>query len=350
MRRPWRKATALRIAFGVFFWLLSSTFLPTGVSASGFAIEGFDQARILAPAGAHVQPYSNVGYELQWIGDEVHVEIDASPLTSTSRYRLPAPPLVDGSADPIGRLGRSLAIGADTHYEVISRILGWVARNIDYNLDRSQEQAAEAVLERRAGYCTGIARLTVSLMSSVGIEAREVAGYVVGDSGVGPRGYHRWIEARVPDRGWVFSDPLTTHHYVPANYLRLASEELVPAEGMEGLLIERRDEVATVDLYPSATSGVKARRNSARQLAATLRIRLEDHSRGLAVLTGRSSRRTHTLVDGSTTFVGLEPGRYRLRLMVPGVGEVERHVDLPGRIRKTLFLPSRSGRSTDRGR
>lgn len=350
MRRgTWRGAWVC-LAVGVVVMLLfPSSSRATGF-ATAFAIEGVDQARILAPAGAHVQPYHNVGYSLEWIGDEVRIEVDTSPLASSSRYSLPASPIEALSSDPVARLARNLATGADTHYEAISRILGWVARNIEYNLDRNQGQDAVAVLERRAGYCTGIARLTVSLLNSVGIEAREVAGYVVGDNHDGPKGYHRWIEALVPDRGWVFSDPLTTHHYVPANYLRLASEELVPGEGMEGLLIERRDEVATVDLYPQAIPGVRARRNSPRQLAATLRIRIEDHSRGLAILTGRSSRRTHSLVDGSTTFVGLEPGSYRLRLMVPGVGEMERVVELPGRIRKTLFLPSRSGSTVGRGR
>ena len=34
--------------------------------------------------------------------------------------------------------------------------------------------------------------------------AREVAGYVVDPDPGGRSGYHRWIEAYLPDRGWVF--------------------------------------------------------------------------------------------------------------------------------------------------
>lgn len=325
------------------------------VSAAGFAVEGVDRARSLAPAGAHVTAYSNIGYRLEVVGDEVRVEVDASPLTSASRLQSGRAESQrdrqEEAATAVERLARGVTSGAETHYEATSRILGWVARHIEYNLDRQQAQDAASVLERRAGYCTGIARLTVSLLEAVDIEAREVAGYVVGDSsqGTGPHGYHRWIETFLPDRGWVFSDPLSTHHYVPATYIRLGSEFLVPENGMEGLLLERRDEVDTVDVFPLGSPGVTARRNSERQLAASLRVRLEDQSQGVAVLTGRSSRRTHTLVDGGTTFVGLDPGNYQLRLLLPGHGVLERQVELPGLIRKTLSLPAMGHDDASRG-
>ena len=337
--RGWRQNRAgLGASFSVLIFLVAVVAGAVAADGSqGAAVEGVDRARILAPAGAEIQPYRNAGYRLEWVDDEVFVEVDASPLVSSSRFALPRK---EAEGDELARIARGVTAGAETHYDAISRILVWVARNIEYNLDREQDQGAVAVLERRSGYCTGIAKLTVSLLESVNIEAREVAGYVVGDAPAGPRGYHRWIEAWVPDRGWVFSDPLATHHYVPATYVRLASEEVIPEQGMEGLLLERRDQVSTVDLYPRAAPGVTARRNSDRQLAAALQVYLEDHSRGLAVLTGRSVRRTHVLVDGRTTFVGLEPGRYQLRLLVPGFGQMERIVELPGRVRKTLSLPT----------
>ena len=324
---PWRR-----------FWLLllvACAACPTVARAVGaLAVEGVDQARLLPPAGAQVEDYGNAGYRLRWIDDEIKIEVDTSPLASETPFD---PPRSDADG-PIARLARGLTAGAETRYEAISRVLGWVARDLEYELDRSQPQSAEAVLVRRSGYCTGIARLSVALLAAVDIPAREVAGYVVGSEPGRPSGYHRWIEAYLPDRGWVFSDPLATHHYVPATYLRLAGEELEPARGTEGLLLERRDTVATVDLYPLASPGVTARRNSDRQLAASLRVRLEDQSTGTAVLEGASERRTHALIDGSTTFVGLDPGSYRLRLLLPGRGVLESPVELPGRVRKALLI------------
>ena len=322
-------------------WILFGLFVGEPLRArGGIAVEGVDRARLLAPAGARVSNYTNVGYHLQWVDDEVHIEVEASPLISSSPFLLPsAPNPEEQENDPIVRLARGLTVGVDTHYDAISRILGWVAREIDYDLDRKQDQEAASVLERRSGYCTGVARLTVALLQAVGIEAREVAGYVVGGGLATPSGYHRWIEAYLPDRGWVFSDPLRSHHYVPANYLRLASEELALSRGTEGLLLERRDAVETVDLYPQAVPGITARRNWERQLAAALRVQIADQSHGMAELTGGSLRRLHTLIDGKTTFVGLTPGSYQLRLLLPDRPAVERAIELKGRVRQILSLP-----------
>ncbi len=326
--------TAPLIRAGLLLWLVAAAVPQASSALDALAVEGIDRARLLPPAGARIEDYRNAGYRLQWNGDEIAIEIDTSPLDSETRFEAPE----RSGADPIERLARGLTAGSETHYEAVSRILGWVARHLEYELDRSQSQTAEAVLDRRSGYCTGVARLTVALLEAVDIPAREVAGYVVGSEPGRPRGYHRWIEAFLPDRGWVFSDPLSTHHYVPATYLRLAAEDLEVGRGTEGLLIERRDSIATVDLYPLAPPGVTARRSSSRRLAAALRIRLEDQSTGTAVLEGSSARWTHALIDGKTTFVGLDPGDYHLRLLLPGRGVFESPVVLPNRDRKALVV------------
>ena len=308
------------------------------------AVEGVDRARLLSPAGAQVDDYRNAGYRLRWTGDEIQVEVDAGPLESQAPFE----PVEHPGSGPVERLARAVTTGASTQYEAVSRILGWVARNLEYELDRSQPQDAESVLVRRSGYCTGVARLTVALLEAAGIRAREVAGYVVSAEPGQPSGYHRWIEAHLEDRGWVFSDPLATHHYVPATYLRLGSEELELERGIEGLLLERSDAITTVDLYPMAPPGVTARRSSSRQLAAALRVRLEDQSTGTAVLEGRSARWTHALIDGKTTFVGLDPGNYQLRLLLPGRGIVESSVELPDRVHKALLVTAPTWRDEHR--
>ncbi len=329
-------------------------------AAGGVAIAGHDRARILPPPGAEIDDYANAGYRLVRRGEEVYVEVDAAPLGTTAPFELRP----GGARDPIHRLAWAQTSGASTRYEAISRILGWVARHIEYDLDRQQPQSAIAVLDRRSGYCTGVARLTVALLRAAGIKAREVAGYVVDDgshkarvddgshkarvddgshkarvddgSANGVRGYHRWIEAYLPDRGWVFSDPLTSHHYVPATYVRLASGELAAERGLEGLLLERSGEIRAVDLYPASRPGVRARRNSVDRFAAALYLRVPGARHGQAVLAGTSALHRHDLIDGAATFVGLEPGRYQLRLTLPGVGLVQGPIELPDRLRSGL--------------
>jgi hypothetical protein len=215
-----------------------------------------------------------------------------------------------------------------------------VSRHVDYRLERHESQEAAAVLERRSAYCTGAARLTVALLAAVGIEAREVAGWVV-EPGPGKRerGYHRWVEVYFPDVGWVFSDPLASHHWVPATYVRLASDELEIGQGLDGLLLERRDRVAAVDVHRGSAPGVRARRNSVRQLAASLRVLVTGGQvSGEVLLRGATTLYRHGLAGGEATFVGLEPGRYRLYLDLPGRGALEQAVDLPDRRAESVTI------------
>lgn len=306
--------------------------LPASLAAdAGRAVDGFDRARILPPPGALVRDYQDNGYRLKTDGGEVVVEVDASPVRSTARFLRPR----RWGRDELSRLAKGLVTGALTEYEAASRVLGWVARHVEYDLDRSEPQDALAVLKRRSAYCTGAARLSVALLKAAGIEAREVAGYVVGE------GFHRWIEVRFADRGWVMSDPLRSHHYVPATYLRLAGEKLATGRGIDGLLLEREDRIVVVDLYPDATAGVLARRNSGRRLAGAVRLEAPGHAAGTAILECPTVRYSHALADGGTTFVGLRPGTYKLRLVVPE-GVVVRTVALPDTILVRVALDGRA--------
>ncbi len=304
----------------------------------GVAVEGYDRTRVLPPVGAEIVDYANAGYRLRVVDGEVAIDVEMEPIESHAPFRVPSDP----PGSPTARMAYAVTAGAPTEYQAVSKILGWVARNIIYDLDRSQPQDAAAVLERRSGYCTGIARLTVALIQAVDLRAREVAGYLVEDAipetgAIG--GFHRWIEVFYSDHGWVFSDPLATHHYVPASYVRLASERLRPNDGTIGLLIERRDDREVVDVYPEAAVGITARRNWARQRAAVLKVQVEEPGPGTVVLEGSTRRRIHALRDGAATFVGLDPGPYTVRLLLPGHLPIERQVDLGDRARAALSLP-----------
>ena len=326
-------ASRRSLALGGWLWLTAAAW----AWAAGLAVEGIDQSRSLPPSGAQIEKYENVGYSLEIRDGEAHVRVEAVPLDSKAAFVLPE----SKAQSPVERLARGLTADVETEFNAVSRILAWVARNIEYHLDRQQSQEAEDVLARRSAYCTGVARLTVALLEAVGIPAREVAGYVIESGGQGePSGFHRWVEVWISDRGWVFSDPLRSHHYVAATYIRLASDELQIDAGLQGLLLERDDRIATVDLYPKAVPGILARRNTSAQLAAALRILIAEQPRGMAVLTGDQVKLSRALVEGEVTFVGLEPGSYQLQLLLSDHGVLERQIDIIDRTRMALFLPA----------
>jgi hypothetical protein len=291
--------------------------LPAGPplgAAEGTVVAGTDRASILPPAGVRLFDYENAGYRLRNVDGVAQVEVDLAPIGSSSLFTPPARP-GNGAA---AKLAAALTAGSRTRHEAVSRILLWIAGNLRYELDRAASQEADAALERRTAYCTGFARLAVALLEHAGIEAREVAGYVVDDLPAGPRsGFHRWIEVFYPDRGWVFSDPLASHGFVAASYLRLGSERLVRGEPGPALLLSRDDRSTPVDVVPGAPSWplrVRPNRVDPRR-AAALRVALESGGPGEATLEGGGVQRSVPMPKGEGTFLGLEPGVYRLRVV-----------------------------------
>jgi hypothetical protein len=306
-------------------------------AAPGVAVEGVDRALWRMPPEAEVADYANDGYRLQVREGWVEVEVQVLPLGSAAPFELPAR---GGELDALEALARRLASGAGTRYDAVSRVLAWVARSIRYDLDRGSSQDPEPVLERRSAYCTGIARLTVALLERLGIEAREVSGFVFSDSQVSTEGYHRWVEVFYPDRGWVFSDPLHSHHFVPANYVRLASEQLdLERRGPAAERLFRERLLAERDVYLPGPAGVLARRNTVRQLAGALRVALDPAVPARLSLSGGGATRRATVDGDAATFVGLEPDSYWLEVAPDdGSPPITRRVHLRDRVRSELVL------------
>lgn len=311
--------------------------LPSVSAAQALALDGSDTVRLELPAAGRVESYANAGYRLRVSGGVATVEVSLTPLRSRQPFSLPATP----SRGPVAVLARAVAAGATTRYQAVTQVLQWVARNVAYDLDRTAPQDAQAVLARRRGYCTGVARLTVALLESLAIPARDVPGFLVASpDGALPAGFHRWIEVRYDDVGWVFSDPLLAIHYVPATYVRLASEELqAGTKPLPGRLLDRDDQRVAVDLLPEAPPRVTVRRNDVARRSAALRVSVSGGAPGRAVLEGGGTRRTRALQRGESTFVGLEPGSYLLRVEVEGASPTLKRVILRDRVWGSVHLP-----------
>jgi len=331
--------TALRSA------LLLALLLPgAAAGAEARIVAGRDRAEAEPPAGAAVRAYANAGYRLTLRADGgVTIDVDLAPLGSRAAFTPPAP----GEPSAVARVARAVTVGARDRYDAVGRLLSWVSGNVAYELDRSADQSPEAVLARRSAYCTGLARLSVALLAAVGIEAREVPGYVLEDvRGGPPAGFHRWIEVRYPDRGWVFSDPLASHHFVPATYLRLDDARLDGSPGT-GLLLARHDDVREIDVVPGRmpVRGYRVRPNESTRRAAALLLRLAPAVEGDATLEGGpGGPRTVALAGGRGAFLGLEPGRYELKVRAAGRLAAWKKLTFRDRVLAELEVPVEDGR------
>lgn len=297
--------------------LLVLALAATPALADGEVVSGVEEALLLPPAGAGVEPYRNEGYRLEFADGGVRVRVDTTPLASSAPF---APVSASAPQGLVARQARDVTAGSTTEYEAVSRILSWIRREIDYNLDRAAPQDAEAVILRRSAYCAGTARLAVAMLVAVGIEAREVPGYVFasapGSRGVVP-GFHRWIEVRYADRGWAFSDPLASQHFVPATYLRLGVEGLEQSP-VPGQFLERRGRLAAIDLAPGVPEGTRVRANDDRRHAAALVVAIGGSDPAEATLRGESGERRLKIDAGEARFLGLATGSYELKVLRQG--------------------------------
>ena len=85
----------------------------------------------------------------------------------------------------------------------------------------SNTTAAEA-FALGAGVCQDHAQIFIAGARALGIPARYVTGYLLAEGGVALHETHAWVEACVPDLGWVGFDP-SNRVCVTERYLRLAS-------------------------------------------------------------------------------------------------------------------------------
>ena len=276
---------------------------------------GSDRAIVVKPEGLSWSPYDNAGYRAtaisasEWGGARgglVEIEVELDEIEDPS----PFAPSATRSDSVIQTVALKQTAGAHTVYEASARILNWVSRNVTYELDRSQDQDAESVLRRRTAYCTGAARLTVALLEAAGIPAREVPGVVFDGRFAG---LHRWVEHQLPQRGWVFSDPLASHFWVPATYLRLDSGDMMATEPPQQLaLLERDDQTLPLDIHPHAPHWILARANEVQRRAPALEVSLDGASIAHASLRGGGQEHVARLYRGKAVFVGLKPTSYEL--------------------------------------
>ena len=110
--------------------------------------------------------------------------------------------------DDISSLASSLAEGEDDLVVVVDKIAAWVTQNIQYNLTTvtiEASQKASWVLRNKEGVCDELTSLFISMLRSLGIPARFVAGISYTNSPQFDQkwGPHGWAEVYFPGRGWV---------------------------------------------------------------------------------------------------------------------------------------------------
>lgn len=108
----------------------------------------------------------------------------------------------------IKKVANSLALGENNSIKVLFNLAEWVNSNIEYDLAYSENTIkASEVLELKKGTCDEFSNLVMALARSLNLPVRYVTGYSYGTYGDEGFEAHGWVEAWVPEFGWIPIDP-----------------------------------------------------------------------------------------------------------------------------------------------
>jgi len=118
----------------------------------------------------------------------------------------------------VASLAREIVAKTRSPKEKIDRVLAYLQRNFTYSLNPKRDKRflplEDFLLHSREGYCEHFATAAALLLRGAGVPTRLVSGFLHGEWNslgryfmVRQRDAHTWIEAYLPDKGWVPFDP-----------------------------------------------------------------------------------------------------------------------------------------------
>ena len=245
---------------------LAKRILAAVLVGGAAALAAAEQSAVFRARGADARlfdQYDNDGYSLEVSAGangsvELRVRVSDSPLASTApfptRERSRAARVAAPDRDAFAR---DLAAGSQTEAQAVQRILLGLAARVAYDPDRLRRQDPGAVFSSGRAYCVGFAELAVDLLGRAGISARTVQGVLAtepGADGYEARiggAFHRWIEVYYPDRGYVFSDPVSSVNGVDARYVAFSRRAWTRPQNLALTALSRTGELS----YPALRVG-----------------------------------------------------------------------------------------------
>lgn len=233
--------------------------LAIALLGGAVALTASEQSGVYRARGADARlfdQYDNDGYSLEVSAGaegsvELKVRVSDSPLASAAPFPTgdrPRPARV--AAPDRDAFARNLADGSKTEAEAVQRILLGLAARVAYDPDRLRRQDPGAVFSAGRAYCVGFAELAVDLLGRVGISARTVQGVLATEPGADGYeaklggAFHRWIEVYYPDRGYVFSDPVSSVNGVDARYVAFSRRAWTRPQNLALTVLSRTGELS----------------------------------------------------------------------------------------------------------
>jgi transglutaminase-like putative cysteine protease len=161
-------------------------------------------------------------------------------------------------------LRRDLQIARGTDPIVLlRRLMGEIYARFEYKPHTTRvDSPIDEALAARSGVCQDFAHIFLALARGVGIPARYVSGYLFQNAGGHDRSAegatHAWVEALLPDLGWIGLDP-TNNLLVEDRHIRVAVgrdyADVPPTRGVyKGASAVRSELAVAVRVGPAAAA------------------------------------------------------------------------------------------------
>ncbi|MBN2055430.1 transglutaminase domain-containing protein [bacterium] len=272
------------------------------------------------------------------------VTAKADPLLSRSPFIPGIAGTTPGTATPVAKLARELTGACRYRRDVVYKVNEWIAGNIEYDATVRLSDPVEVLAVRRAS-CLGRTQLAAALLTAAGMEVRQVSGYLAGREHAGPseEGFHRWLEVRYPDVGWLPSSPGFSIDWVDAWHVPLTVSPAgrhslkYPVHRLGDLgvrlnILAVRNGLRELDRVPAAGPPMYARRLSRDRRTAlvegvVMTVNGEMVTTGDVVIHGAGLNCPLQLNDfGRFALAGLRGGQYMVRWRLPPCPSYQRIV------------------------
>ncbi len=205
-----------------------STKIVQEVFNNGILVTPVVPLRVRAPARLEMD---DVGLVRAWGGVEVRVygilNRPGPAADLAAEHPDEALQLPDDIDPRLLTLARDLGPAGAGALERIQRTVAFLGRQCSYSLKvghfTSSQPIAEFVFEKRRGYCEYFAAAAALLLRLQGVPTRYLTGFSVTDDSFQGGHYvvreghaHAWLEAYVPEKGWIEVDPTPPAQYSAA--------------------------------------------------------------------------------------------------------------------------------------
>ncbi len=190
--------------------------------------ENFDQSVESLDHDRMLSNYSGVSDISAPYPDDLKKAHGEIPPGMPERY-LELPPNFDPR---IAKLAEDTMRGQPSVYEKAAAVERYLTTNFGYTLELPSTPQADPIayflFERKRGHCEYFASAMAVMLRAEGIPSRVVTGFrggefndLTGSYIIRARDAHAWVEAYIPDRGWLAFDPTPVGDALPMRWNKL---------------------------------------------------------------------------------------------------------------------------------